>query len=123
MAHKFQILAPDSNKSDYPNFYVVSKVHKSALAACSIIGAYNSLTSHASKIVSNVLGFLFKKVQKQAVEFEFESILAVCINTNDTIYRAQKAFNSFYRVKVDTDTASLAFTFFDFKGIYNNLNM
>ena len=136
VSSRFQILAPDPNKSDYPNFYVVPKVHKSPPAARPIVGAYDSLTSRASKIVSDVLGLLFKEVKKQAVEKDFESSLSVCINTDDAIRRAQKAFTLMYGVKVSnehntlpslpyvgTDTELLAFSSFDFEGMYTNLDV
>jgi hypothetical protein len=132
---KLQILAPNLSKSTYANFYVIPKVHKTPIDARPITSAFSTLTSRVSKVASDVLELLFARLKTRAIEDGFDSALTICIHTEDAIHKAQKAFNLFHESKkypnkhilsvspyVGTDTL-LAFSSYDFKNMYNNLDI
>jgi hypothetical protein len=112
--HEDLCLVSPSMDSYFLSFYTLLKVHKNPVGARPITGAFDSLTSRASKAASNGLGEIYKILSIQAQALGFTSTLTICIKTEDTIKRANAT------IQACTDPQGLSFTIFDFNGMYNH---
>jgi hypothetical protein len=111
----FYLVTPSKN-SYFSSFYTLPKVHKNPVRARPITSAFDSLTSRASKAVSDELGEIYKILSIQAQTQGFTFALTICIKTEDVIKRTNTT------IQACTDPQGLSFTTFDFDGMYNHLD-
>jgi hypothetical protein len=114
--HEDLCLVTPSKDFYFPSFYTLSKVHKNPVGARPITGAFDLLTSKASKATSNGLREIYKILSIQAQTQGFTSTLTICIKTEDAIKRVNAV------IQACTDPQGLSFTTFDFDGMYNHLD-
>jgi hypothetical protein len=114
--HEDLCLVSPSKDSYFLSFYTLLKIHKNPVRARPITSAFDSLTSRASKAVSDELGEIYKILSKQAQAQGFTSALTIYIKTEDVIKKANAT------IQACTDSQGLSFTTFDFDGMYNHLD-
>jgi hypothetical protein len=107
-------LVTPSKDSYFLSFYTLSKVYKNLVRARPITGAFDSLTSRASKAASDGLEEIYKILSIQAQTQGFTSALTICIKTENIIKRANTAIQAY------TNPQGLSFTIFDFDGMCNH---
>jgi hypothetical protein len=133
---KFRLLAPN-NDSFFPNFYVLSKVHKNPIRAQPITGAFNGPTTKISKVILDILIQVHKNLLETTKERGFEDHITICIQTEDAIRKLNTAFDN-ARISLTNTGSSVTpreslmlprytdeveFTSFDFESMYNNLDV
>ncbi len=107
-----------------PFFYVIFKTHKTPIAMRPISDAFNLFFSDASRLCSNVFGYLYrsfyKKLREEGQEFSF----AICINTEMAIFQASKAVKKTQIYCMNGEgTLYYLFLSLNFDLMYNNLDV
>jgi hypothetical protein len=114
ISRSFVFFCP-THDSFFPYFYTLPKVHKSPISARPITGAFDSLTSRASKAISECLKLVHKRLTVCSRERGFGPSLAICIQSEDAIRHASAALS--------LSPSIIEFRSYDFVNMYNNLDV
>jgi hypothetical protein len=122
----------------FPNFYVISKIHKTPTGTRLITEAFNLGISQISRVISDVLTDAFTKLKSQLKTDGLDNRLTMYIHIEDTIIKLVSAYNLATRISLMNTvsfagfsqdlmqfryTGEIAFSSYDFDNIYNNLDI